>query len=1012
MSRPTEPAPSGAKLKNAPPKWVFFAIFAISGFSGLIYESIWSHYLKLFLGHAAYAQSLVLMIFMGGLALGSWLSARFSERIRLPILMYALVEGVIGVIALLFHTGFVALSDTFYFTLLPTLDSPVLAGLLKWGAAAALIVPQSVLLGMTFPLMTTGIIRRYPDQPGGNLSMLYFTNSIGGAVGVLASGFWLINAVGLPGTIMTAGLLNIALAIVVFVLVRVDPTPDRPAVRAPAGPAALADDRTLAVLFFVAAGITGAASFIYEVGWIRMLSLVLGATTHSFELMLSAFITGLALGGLWIKRRIDTIRNPVSFAGWVQVVMGAMAILTVPLYVQTFDWMAALLPGLGRNDAGYTLFTAASHVIALVVMVPTTFLAGMTLPLFTHVLMRGRQGEQVIGKVYAANTLGAIVGVLFAVHVGLPLLGLKLLIGFGAALDILLGIALLYRSEERPALPRALRGALVGGATLVLIAGLVDLDPRRLASGVYRYSRAEFGPDAELLFYKDGKTASISLVAYDTEVALATNGKPDASIQMNLSLPRTSDEITMIMAASLPLAYNPGARQVANIGLGSGLTTHTLLAYDAIENVDTIEIEAAMIEGARGFGARVDRAFTDPRSKIHLEDAKTFFSLQNRKYDVIIAEPSNPWVSGVASLFSEEFYRTVPNYLSEGGILVQWLQLYEFNNDLAFSVLKALSEHFTDYAIYNTDNTNILIVAKASGTLNEPAFDRVLTGALGLEAAGVGLEGPADFLVRKTGSARIISSLLAQSPIPANSDYFPFLDLNAGKARFLSEIALLFTGWSVAPMPVLEMMSVGEDFDEWKVVRSPRFGRTAAIDEARTIYAAFTSADAEVDVHGLASLGPTITTLSLLRRGCESQTLEESWLLGLHATAVSTLPYLDAAAAVELLDSILPEHCRQHRSARLLSWYELYRRVAMRDAAGMAVAAEAVLEADSTAETPRRTYALAAAMLGHLRAGNPEQTLALWDARVKIAGDLTVTPDLELVVGTALAARQHGQASH
>ena len=202
-------------------------------------------------------------------------------------------------------------------------------------------------------------------------------------------------------------------------------------------------------MFFFAAAVTGTASFIYEIGWLRMLSLVLGSTTHSFELMLSAFITGLAFGGLWIKRRIDGIADAVRFSGWVQVLMGCAAVATIPLYVLTFDWMAAILAALAQTEEGYTLFTLLSHGIALLVMVPTTFLAGMTLPLFTNVLMRGREGERAIGRVYAANTVGAIAGVLFAVHVGLPLLGLKLLISLGALLDILLGLALLHRSYSQ-----------------------------------------------------------------------------------------------------------------------------------------------------------------------------------------------------------------------------------------------------------------------------------------------------------------------------------------------------------------------------------------------------------------------------------------------------------------------------------------------------------------------------------------------------------------------------------
>src|SRR5450755_3899756 len=167
-------------------------IFVVSGFTGLIYESIWSHYLKLFLGHAAYAQTLVLAIFMGGMALGSWAVAHYSARLRHLLWSYVLVEGLIG---LLVHAY-------------------------KWSLAALLIFPQSILLGMTFPLISGGLIRRWPDRPGETLATLYFTNSFGAAIGVLVSGFVLINAVGLPGTVMAAGVLNIALALVIWAIVR------------------------------------------------------------------------------------------------------------------------------------------------------------------------------------------------------------------------------------------------------------------------------------------------------------------------------------------------------------------------------------------------------------------------------------------------------------------------------------------------------------------------------------------------------------------------------------------------------------------------------------------------------------------------------------------------------------------------------------------------------------------------------------------------------------------------
>src|SRR5260221_3152368 len=190
------------------PVGVFFALFTVSGFAGLIYESIWSHYLKLFLGHAAYAQTLVHAIFMAGMAIGSWLVSRFTGRIRNLLLGYAAAELGIGIAALVFHRAFIAATGWAFDSVLPALGGTGVDAF-KWTLASLLILPASVLLGTTFPLMSAGVIRSYPESSGRALSMLYFTNSFGAAIGVLASGFYLIDRIGLPGTILTAGVVLI-----------------------------------------------------------------------------------------------------------------------------------------------------------------------------------------------------------------------------------------------------------------------------------------------------------------------------------------------------------------------------------------------------------------------------------------------------------------------------------------------------------------------------------------------------------------------------------------------------------------------------------------------------------------------------------------------------------------------------------------------------------------------------------------------------------------------------------
>ena len=224
-----------ASATTAPPaapsyrRAALFLLFTVSGFAGLIYESIWSHYLKLFLGHAAYAQTLVLALFMGGMALGSLAASRLSRRWGNLLRGYAIVEALIGVAALAFHDAFVLATDASYESILPALGSDVAAAGFKWVLAGLMILPQSIALGMTFPLMSAGLLRRHPERPGEALALLYFTNSLGAAIGVLASGFVLIDALGLPGTIRVAGVINLVLAAVVWAIAPGrDPEPSAP----------------------------------------------------------------------------------------------------------------------------------------------------------------------------------------------------------------------------------------------------------------------------------------------------------------------------------------------------------------------------------------------------------------------------------------------------------------------------------------------------------------------------------------------------------------------------------------------------------------------------------------------------------------------------------------------------------------------------------------------------------------------------------------------------------------
>jgi len=796
-------------------KGLFFTLFAISGFSGLIYESIWSHYLKLFLGHAAYAQTLVLAIFMGGMALGSWLCSRYSARWKNLLLGYALAEGLIGLFALLFHPTFDQITQIAYTSIMPAIGEPALINIFKWSLATLLIFPQSVLLGMTFPLMTAGVIRLFPQSPGQTVAMLYFTNSIGAAIGVLVGGFVFIAWVGLPGTISIAGVINILLALTVWLLAKDHAQLPPVSQQADTSPKSHSKNQWYVTLLAVSA-LTGTASFIYEVSWIRMLSLVLGSSTHAFELMLSAFIFGLAFGGLWIRLRIQRIKNVVLFLAMVQLVMGLLALSTLPLYGNTFEVMQWLLSVLEKNDTGYTLFNLSSHGIALAIMLPTTLCAGMTLPLITHSLMQFGNGEKSIGAVYAVNTLGAIVGVFFATHIGLPVLGLKGALWTGAAIDIGLALFLLLYLQPAENSKSILIGATTGVGALCVILLFVQLDPYKMSSGVYRNGKLLSSNDTEVLFHKDGKTATVDLHrTNDNYVNIRTNGKVDANINMTGRGEISTDEPTMVLAAAVPFAFHPEAKNAAVIGMGSGLTTHTLLTIPSLHAVDTIEIEPAMVEAAQGFRPRVELAYTDPRSHIHIDDAKTYFSSHGKQYDIVISEPSNPWVSGTASLFTEEFYQLLIRHIANDGLLVQWLQVYELNIDLIASVVKALAPYFEDYAIYYCTDRDILIVAKKKGTLSSPSPAVFSPPELKKELARIFINTEKDLELRRLAAKSAIHPLFTSFDISANSDYYPVLDLKAVKQRFLNNNASELIALSYSNIPALKLLDQHRLADEF-----------------------------------------------------------------------------------------------------------------------------------------------------------------------------------------------------
>lgn len=954
---------------------LLFALFTLSGFTGLIYESVWSHYLKLFLGAAAPAQSFVLIAFMGGMGLGAWLASRWSARSENLLRAYGWVEAAIGLAALVFHELFVTLTQASLEHVIPALGSPTAVEVYRYAMCAVLIVPQTVLLGMTFPLLSGAVIRREPEASGHHLAMLYFTNSIGAAAGAIAAAFALLGWLGMPGTMRLAGAANLALAAAVLAIARRG-EPAAIAV-APAGSAA-PDGEFFARLLLAAAFVTGAASFVYEIVWIRMLALVLGSSFQAFELMLSAFVTGLALGGLWIRRRVDRIADPAQFAGLVQLAMGLAALATVFLYHWSFDWMAWALGVLRRSDGAYSLFNLFSHAIAFTVMLPATFFAGMTLPLFTQALLRSGRGERAIGQVYASNTLGAIAGVLVTVHLLMPGTGLKLALVLGAAIDMLLGAWLLRYSQSASRRTYAFAAVLVGmlAATATARAGV--LEPERLASGVFRYGVAQ--PEGRrVVFYRDGKTASVAVLADgDGTVAIATNGKPDAAIRMAMDRPPHQDEYTMTLVGALPLLMKPDARTFANIGWGSGLTAEVVLSHSGPRELHVIEIEPAMVAGARLFFPRVSRPYNDPRIRVFFEDAKSFFARHGTRYDVIISEPSNPWVNDVAGLFTTEFYRDTKRYLAPGGLFVQWIHLYELNDRLLGSMLAALGENFADYRLYVLNDSDIALVAVAQGRVPRVGPLPVAEKAFMRELERVGIRRQEEISARAVGDKSEMARLFAAFAPPVNSDFRPYVQLEATRARFRETSALAVFELAQAPLPVFEMSGGA----------APAYlrNRPAAFESSPPIL--IQSAALELE-RGLTDRSANPLDASNERLRTALLVLKRPGALCGPDPAAAAVAQLQWAAEITLAHlapalrrTLWVEHkwldCAPGNiSPQLRARLELYAAIAERDADAMFGRARALLAGDGDKDW--RRFLLLTAMLGADAAGRHDEARRLWN---------------------------------
>jgi len=713
-------------------RWLLTA-FACSGFAGLVYEIAWTRLLTLRIGHTTAAVSTVTAAFMSGLGLGGALGGRLAPRLnaRQALKIYALLELVVVLSALSIAAMLTRLEPAFAWAYGED-GSNVVFSLMRITCAFGVLLVPSVALGATFPIAVR-VAATSPTRPGGAGGRLYGANTAGAAIGSLATGFVLIPVLGLRGAVLigvVASAASIALALSIARGTLTDPAPiAKPAKRRVKGRAAADIDggdgeRTRYGLAAAVLALTGFATFMHEVVWTRVLAMVVGPSIFAFAATLTSFISGLALGsfaGAFVAERSRRAAIPLALTLIVTAAVSCVSLVIVG------SPSVDLGPSQVEHSASVGGVPLSLLVMACGLTFPIALGLGVAFPLSFALAGSDRAiPARRLGILYAVNTAGAVVGALVAGFIAIPAIGLRSSLLMASAALLIGAAALILRGPPSRRYGRTGRiAALVPlGAVVVWMATSAGWDRESLAAGSYLYSRfVPSGVDRHaaltagtLLYYREGATGTVSVKTLTGERSLSIDGKVDAST--------ARDMLTQRLLAPLPLLLHPNPRRVAVVGLGSGVTLASALVHP-VTAVDVIEISPEVVEASAYFADVNRHALDDPRTRLVRGDGRTHLSLTSRRYDVVISEPSNPWMTGVAALFTQDFFHTVLTRLAPGGIVCQWAHTYDISDADLRSIVATFRTVFPDGMMWLAGDGDLLLVG-ANGPL-ESRLDAIAT---------------------------------------------------------------------------------------------------------------------------------------------------------------------------------------------------------------------------------------------------------------------------------------------
>jgi spermidine synthase len=685
-----------------------YICFFVSGAAGLIYEIVWIRLLGLVFGHTVHAVTTVLVAFMAGLALGSYLCGRVSERIENILKLYGLLEIGIGFYCLLTPWLLEGIKIVYLRFAQSVEPSFTVFTLVQFSLASLVLVFPTTLMGATLPILSRYFVMD-PGSAGRRVGTLYAVNTFGAVLGTYLAGFELLPALGIRHTLFFAVALNIGIGLSVLMLgPKRMPLLRKSSLLPPFMVPSALDQITRLLLLCLA--YSGAASMVYEIAWTRALSLIIGSSTYAFTIMLLTFLVGIAAGSALFAR--FTKGMTLSLAGFagLQCAIAVSAAAIFPL----FDQLPELFLWAFGISQKYSFILTIQTAISFIVMLLPTMFIGATFPCALQIVSKDLKSIGLdVGRTYAANTVGSILGSFAAGFILIPLIGVQASIKAAILINLFIGLTLFLIARQRMVLRMILTSGIAAAAWGVLF--LPAWDQQMMSSGPSIYAPAFLRDNRtkgfsvrdnvkgdDLLFYKDGISTTVTVhQRYPHYIYLRVNGKTDASNGVDMK--------TQLMIGHLPALLHPNPKSALVIGLGSGVTVGALEQY-GLDKIDVVEIEPAVVKASNFFKNENRDALSDPRTNLAISDARNFLLTSSRQYDLIVSEPSNPWIGGVATLFTVEFFNLERKHLKSGGIMAQWVQGYSISPETLQMIASSFLSVFPNATLWKMDRSDYLLV--------------------------------------------------------------------------------------------------------------------------------------------------------------------------------------------------------------------------------------------------------------------------------------------------------------